>query len=84
MERGLFEYFEKMMKVEPKGKVMIDGQGNVSICEGEYEVDLILDSRVYHGDVYYLVKWVGYGIEEATWEKKMYLRHLPEFISEYE
>ena len=31
-----------------------------------------------------MVKWVGYGMEEATWEKRKYLRHLPEMIEEFE
>ncbi|KAG5734829.1 hypothetical protein E4T56_gene627 [Termitomyces sp. T112] len=36
--------------------------------EYHYEVDEILDSRVVHGRLQYLVHWKGYGPEDDTWE----------------
>ena len=33
----------------------------------EYEVKKILDSRILHGKVEYLVCWKGYGVEEDEW-----------------
>ena len=35
-----------------------------------YVVESILDRRVYHRQVQFLVQWVGYPISEATWESK--------------
>ena len=44
---------------------------------GEFEVERVLDHRrVHHGRVWvdeYLVKWVGYGLFEATWELSAHL-----------
>ena len=36
-------------------------------CIKEYEVEKILDSRILHGNVEYLVCWKGYGVEEDKW-----------------
>ena len=33
----------------------------------EYEVEKILDSRIFHGKVEYLGRWKGYGVEEDEW-----------------
>ena len=40
------------------------------VCDGieEYEVKKILDSRIFHGKVEYLVCWKGYGVEEDEWQ----------------
>ena len=39
------------------------------VCNGikEYEVEKILDSRIFHGKIEYLVCWKGYGVEEDEW-----------------
>ena len=48
---------------------------------GEFEVEWVLDHRrVYHGCVWvdeYLIKWVGYGLFEATWEPSAHLANAP-------
>ena len=33
----------------------------------EYEVECILDSRVFRNKLEYLVCWKGYGVEEDEW-----------------
>ena len=33
----------------------------------EYEVEKILDSRIFHGRLEYLVRWKGYGAAEDLW-----------------
>lgn len=38
--------------------------------ELEWEVEEILDSRMFWNHLQYLVKWKGYGREEASWEPK--------------
>jgi len=35
--------------------------------EEHYEVEKILDSRLYRGKLQYLVKWKGFGYEENSW-----------------
>jgi transposase InsO family protein len=34
----------------------------------EYEVEEVLDSRIRHGKLEYLVHWKGYGIQDRTWQ----------------
>jgi Chromo (CHRromatin Organisation MOdifier) domain len=34
----------------------------------EYEVESILDSRLHHAQLQYLIEWKGYGPEENSWE----------------
>jgi hypothetical protein len=41
----------------------------------EYEVEAILDVRLQRRQLRWLVKWVGYGNEENTWEPKENLRN---------
>ena len=45
----------------PPPPVVVDG-------EVEYEVNEILDSRVYRGKIQYLVDWKGYGPADRSWE----------------
>ena len=46
---------------EPPLPVDVDG-------ELEYEVDEILDSRIFRKKLQYLVSWKGYDISEQSWE----------------
>ena len=39
----------------------------------EYIVEEVLNSRLFHQKIQYLVKWEGYGVKHNTWE---YLDHL--------
>ncbi len=41
--------------------------------EEEYIVKEVLNSRLFHQKIQYLVKWEGYGVKHNTWE---YLDHL--------
>ena len=53
----------------------------------EFEVERVLDHRrVHYGRVWvdgYLVKWVGYGVFEATWEPSTHLANAPTALAEY-
>ena len=41
----------------------------VQLADGpEYEVAVILDSKIIRNKVYYLVDWLGYGPNDRTWE----------------
>ena len=48
--------------------------------EFEYEVEQILDSRLYRGKLQYLVKWLGYTEEHNTWEPPSNLNNAQEAI----
>ena len=41
-----------------------------------FEVENVLDQRKRRRSWEYLVKWVGYGLEESTWEPASNLEHL--------
>ena len=49
----------------------------------EYEVERIVDSRLYKGQFQYLVHWKGYGDEECTWEPAAHLKNSPELVAEF-
>jgi hypothetical protein len=51
--------------------------------EEEYEVEWILDSRKEGRQLWYYVKWKGYGPEENTWEPKKHLSNAPEKLAEF-
>ena len=54
---------------------------------GEFEVEQVLDHhRVHCGHVWvdeYLVKWVGYGLFEATWESSAHLTNAPTALADF-
>lgn len=61
----------------PPPSVVIDG-------DEEYEIESIVDSRKRHGTVQYLVKWVGYPLDEKSdWIDKDGLCHAKELLQEY-
>ena len=49
----------------------------------EYEVDAIVDSRIYKGKLQYLVHWKGYDESERTWEPVSNLRNSPEIVKQF-
>ena len=53
----------------------------------EFEVERVLDHRhVHHGRMWvdeYLVKWVGYGVFEATWEPSIHLANAPTALANF-
>ncbi|RDW89710.1 hypothetical protein BP6252_01742 [Coleophoma cylindrospora] len=50
----------------------------------EYEVERILDSRLKANDkIEYYVKWVGYPIEESSWEPASNLAHAEKKIADF-
>ena len=54
---------------------------------GEFEVERVLDHcRVHHGRVQVdenLIKWVGYGLFEATWEPSGHLANAPTALADF-
>lgn len=49
----------------------------------EYEVETILDSRLYRGKLQYLVRWKGYGPEENSWEPEANLKNAKTMITKF-
>jgi hypothetical protein len=49
----------------------------------EYEVEKLLAHRHSGRQREFLVKWVGYGPEENTWEPLKHLKNCPEVLAEY-
>ena len=56
--------------------------GNSS--SGMYEVEKIINSKMYKNKKYYLVKWLCYPIHECTWEPKTSLKDINYMIDSYE
>jgi transposase InsO family protein len=59
----------------PPPPILIDG-------EPEYEVEEIMNSRMFRGRLEYLVRWRGYGREEASWETRENV-HAPRLIAKF-
>ena len=53
--------------------------------EEEFEVETILDSRIFCRQLQYLVKWKGYDAEgdSATWEPAANFKHSKEIVSDF-
>ena len=53
--------------------------------EEEFEVESILDSRIFRRQLQYRVKWKGYDAEgdSATWEPAAHFKHSKEVISDF-
>ena len=54
---------------------------------GKFKVERVLDHcRVHRGCVWvdeYLIKWVGYGLFEATWEPSAHLANAPTALADF-
>ncbi len=49
----------------------------------EYEVEKIVDKRIKNGKVEYKIKWVGYSMQECTWEPLKNLENIQKMIDDY-
>ena len=57
------------------------------ICDpwnGMYEVEKIINCKIYKNKKYYLIKWLCYPIYESTWEPKSNLKNLNYMIEAFE
>ena len=51
---------------------------------GIYEVEKIINRKIFRNKRYYLIKWLDYPIYESTWEPKSNLKNLKYLIEEFE
>ena len=51
--------------------------------ELEYEVEEILDSRKFRGELKYLVKWKGYDPSHNSWESVENVANAPELVADF-
>jgi hypothetical protein len=59
----------------PPDPVLVDG-------EEEYEVEAVINSRLFRGRLQYLVQWKGYSYEHNSWEDAKDV-HSPELVAEF-
>ena len=53
-------------------------------CSNVYEVEKIINCKIYKNKKYYLIKWLFFPINESTWEPKSNLKNLKNIIDEFE
>ena len=71
------------------GRIQIDRPPPIDVDGNtEYEVEYIIDKRcIKEGKDYvtrYLVKWVGYDVSEATWERESSMANSQQIVDDYE
>ncbi|HEV7736862.1 MAG TPA: hypothetical protein VGO47_05740, partial [Chlamydiales bacterium] len=60
----------------PPPPVLVEG-------EQEWEVEEVLDSRMFRGQLEYLIRWKGFGIEESSWEPRTNV-HAPQLVAKFQ
>jgi hypothetical protein len=60
----------------PPPPIIIEG-------EEEFEVEKVLDSRLFRRSFQYLVKWKGFSDSENTWQPAKDLEHAQDLIEEF-
>lgn len=71
-------YPDEIAGRNPKKPAPIEVEG-----EEEFEVEKVLDSRVYRGRVQYLIKWKGYSESDNTWEPVRHLIHTKKLLDKF-
>ena len=51
--------------------------------EDEYEVESILDKKMLRNKPYYLIKWKGYPLHDATWEPVTNLTNAMDIVNQF-
>ena len=54
------------------------------VQQEEYEVESILDKKIVRRRPFYLIKWLGYPLHEATWEPLAHLTNAKDLVDEFE
>ena len=75
--------------LEPYREDVIEGRSPVPLPpvivdeHQEYEVEAIIDSRVFRNQLQYLVHWKGYTTMDRTWEPCSNLEHCPDLLKRF-
>lgn len=80
-ERDLSPYVPPVSEIQMPTRpppTLIDQQG-----EPHYEVERILDSRIFKKSLQYKVKWQNYPMSESTWQWADNLKDAPQKIKEF-
>ena len=64
---------------EEPGPIELEDEGAV----GEYEVEKILNSRIYRGRLQYEVKWEGWDEGHISWEPAANVGNAKELVAEF-
>ena len=59
----------------PPDPILVDG-------EEHYEVEAVLDSRIFRGRLQYLVQWKGYSYQHNSWENATDV-HSPTLVAKF-
>ena len=59
-------------------------KNKVRVYETEYEVEDVIDKKVINGSPFYKIKWLGYPVEECTWEPLENLSNITMMIDQFE
>ncbi|MFN7685988.1 MAG: chromo domain-containing protein [Oligoflexia bacterium] len=62
--------------VPPPPPLVVDGSE-------EFEVEKILDSRMFRGRLQYLVKWKGYSVKDNTWQSPDDCSNAPDLVAAF-
>jgi hypothetical protein len=49
----------------------------------EFEVDEIVDSKIVRRKLFYLIKWVGYGLDEFSWQSASNVAHAHDEVTRF-
>ena len=59
-------------------------ENKIDFSKGIYEVEKIINYKIYKNRKYYLIKWLSYPIHASTWEPKSNLKNLDNLIVRFE
>jgi len=82
-------HVEKLRRYYPtptqfKGRTPPKPEPEVIVGELEYRVEKILDHKRKRNRDYYLVKWQGYPLSDATWEPMEHLKHARKTVEDFQ
>lgn len=77
-------YTKNQLQVVDKNELAPDNT-LIRATSPTYIVESILDKKKIRGAIHYLVKWKGFPVSDATWEKRITLiQDIPTIIADYE
>lgn len=81
--KGIHPVFHVSLLEPSKGELDAEPPPIEVEGEEEWEVEAVLDSKLLHGKLWYLVKWVGYSEAEKTWLPAANLANGKDLVEEF-